>query len=135
MSDELDAMQSENFVPVQNESPEQTAPSVEADAAETPVKKRRGRPPKKRTDAETEGDVAAMESSKEEASVPVQAEFGAKSAARGTASFGGGDEPDFGDDADYAPASVQHVDSFEQGSRDGLKVISLFIRRYYASFF
>ena len=57
MSDELENMQSE---PVQNESsqPEAAAaaePSVPAEAADAPVvKKRRGRPPKKRPEAEAE---------------------------------------------------------------------------------
>ena len=57
MSDELENMQSE---PVQNESsqPEASAaaePSVPAEAADAPVvKKRRGRPPKKRPEAEAE---------------------------------------------------------------------------------
>ncbi len=123
MSDEMENMQSENQIPARNEAPEQTAPSMESDAAETPVKKRRGRPPKKRLDAEPEDEAVATESADEEASAPVQATFGARSAARKTASFGGGDDPDFGDDADYDPATVQHVDSFTPSSRDGLKVV------------
>ena len=49
MSDEMEAMQSENQNPAQNEMPEQAAPSMETEA-EAPVQKRRGRPPKKRTE-------------------------------------------------------------------------------------
>ena len=85
MSAEMENMQSENQIPAQNESPEQTAPSAEAEAAGTPVKKRRGRPPKKRTDAETEGEAAAAGSANEEGAAPVQSVFSARSAARGTA--------------------------------------------------
>ena len=55
MSDELEAMQSENQNPAPNEMPEQAAPSAEMESADTPVKKRRGRPPKKRSE-----DDAAM---------------------------------------------------------------------------
>ena len=58
MSDEMEAMQSENQNPAQNETPEQTAPAVEAEA-EAPVKKRRGRPPKKRPEGESEPETDA----------------------------------------------------------------------------
>ena len=51
MSDDLEAMQSETQAPAQNELPEQAAPPAETESAEAPVKKRRGRPPKKRTEA------------------------------------------------------------------------------------
>ncbi len=108
MSDELEAMQSENQNPVQNEMPEQAAPAAEAEA-EAPVKKRRGRPPKKRSD-DAATDAAPdlpLESAEE------------KPAASGDNSSG----PDFGDDGDYDPASVQHVDSFTPSSRKGLKAV------------
>ena len=123
MSDEMENMPSENQMSAPNETPEQAAPAAEADAVETPVKKRRGRPPKKRTEAEAEGESSA-EPVNEETQAPVRSAFGAKSFARDAAmSRGGAEDPDFGDDGDYDPASVQHVDSFTPSSRDGLKVV------------
>ena len=123
MSDELENMQSENQMPEQNEMPEQNPPSVEGEPA-APVKKRRGRPPKKRPEAEAGTEAEAGESfadtpieSGEMPATPVQAVSGAKS------SGGNEAEPDFGDDGDYDPVSVRHVESFEPSSRDGLKVV------------
>ncbi len=109
MSDELEAMQSENQNPAQNEMPEQAAPAVEAEA-ETPVKKRRGRPPKKRSE-----DDAAMDAAPD---LPLES-VGEKPAASGDNSS----DSDFGDDGDYDPASVQHVESFTPTSRKGLKAV------------
>ena len=54
MSDEMENMQSENQMPVQNDVQEQAAPATESEMADSPVKKRRGRPPKKRPETETE---------------------------------------------------------------------------------
>ena len=122
MSDEMENMQSENQMPVQDDVQEQAAPVTEAEFADAPVKKRRGRPPKKRLEAETEAESLPdfpPDPSSDEMSAPVRSVSGAKASARGTASFGGGDEPDFGDDADYAPASVQTASS----DRNGLKVV------------
>ncbi len=114
MSDELEAMQSENQNPAQNEMPEQAAPSAEAETAEAPLKKRRGRPPKKRL--ETGADEAAMDAAPD---LPLESVLKEKSAApRGKAS-----DADFGDDGDYDPASVQHVESFTPSSRKGLKAV------------
>ena len=127
MSDELENMQSEL---IQNEAvqPEAKAESAAgAESAEAPVKKRRGRPPKKRVEAEAES--APAETAAEPESIPenkpvksVQPVFGSKSAAHDAARDAEPD-PDFGDDGDYDPASVQHVESFTPGSRDGLKVV------------
>jgi len=127
MSDELENMPSESQMPAQNELPEQTPPAAETESADAPVKKRRGRPPKKRaeTGTEAETDVAPelpLESAEEQPSAPVQAVFGAKSAAHETSSRAA-EEPDFGEDGDYDPASVRHVDSFTPGSRSGLKAV------------
>ncbi len=128
MSDELETMPSENPMPEQKDSPEQAAPAAEAEA-ETPVKKRRGRPPKKRPEAEGESETDAapelpLESAQEEQpAAPVKASFGSKSAAHEPVSREGAAEPDFGEDGDYDPASVQHVDSFKPGSRSGLKAV------------
>ncbi len=124
MSDELENMQSE---PIQNESVQPAVPAepaAEAESAEAPVKKRRGRPPKKRTEAEAEAASAenAVSAPEEMPDAPAQPVFGSKSAAH-DASRASGPEPDFGDDGDYDPASVQHVESFTPGSRDGLKVV------------
>ena len=110
MSDEQENMQSE---PVQNESPQQAPESAEPTAvepAEAPAKKRRGRPQKKRQEAVEESPSNAGSESSVDAA-PVQSEFSSGSAS------------DFGDDGDYDPASVQHVDSFTPSSRDGLKVV------------
>ena len=121
MSDELETMQSEPIKnePVQPEAPAESA--VEAEHVEAPVKKRRGRPPKKRVDAEAEGapaEAVAEPESEPAAKQPVSA---SKTVARNARAS----EPelDFGDDGDYDPASVQHVESFTPGSRDGLKVV------------
>ena len=127
MSDELEAMQSEPQNPAQGEMPEQAAPSVEAEAAETPVKKKRGRP-RKRAEAGDEAaqDVAPdlpLEPAEEKPAAPVQAAFGSKSAAHESASRGNASEADFDDDGDYDPASVQHIDSFTPSSRKGLKAV------------
>ena len=126
MSDELENMQSENQNPVQNEMPEQAAPAVEAEA-EAPVKKRRGRPPKKRPEDDAEAENAPdlpLESAPEEKpAAPVQAAFGSKSAAHESASRSEMSSADFGEDGDYDPASVQHVDSFTPASRKGLKAV------------
>ncbi len=109
MSDELEAMQSENQNSAPNEMPEQSAPAIEAEA-EAPVKKRRGRPPKKRSD-----DNAAMDTAPDLPLEPAEE----KPAASGNNSS----DSDFGDDGDYDPASVQHVDSFTPSSRKGLKAV------------
>jgi len=109
MSDEMENMQSENPNPVQNEMPEQAAPAVETEA-EAPVKKRRGRPPKKRPE-----DDAAMDAAPD---LPLESTEG-KPAVSGDNSS----DPDFGDDGDYDPASVQHVDSFTPTPRKGLKAV------------
>ena len=122
MSDEMETMQSENEMPAQNDLQEQAAPAATSEVAETPVKKRRGRPSKKRTEADAEGENAPA-SADEEAAAPAGSAFGAKSAAHDVVSRGGMEEPDFGDDGDYDPVSVQHVDSFTPSSRDGLKVV------------
>ena len=123
MSDEKENMQSENQNPAQNEMPEQAAPAVEAEA-ETPVKKRRGRPPKKRQEEEAENaPELPLESAPGEKSAPVQASFGSRSAAHSAASGDTSSDSDFGDDGDYDPASVQHVDSFTPSSRKGLKAV------------
>ena len=126
MSDEMEAMQSENQNPAQNEMPEQAAPSVEAEA-DAPVKKRRGRPPKKRTEDDAAMDAAPdlpLESAPEEKpAAPVQATFGSKSAAHSAASRNSASDADFGEDGDYDPASVQHVESFTPTSRNGLKAV------------
>jgi len=130
MSDELEAMQSENSMPAQNELPEQAAPAAEAESAEAPVKKRRGRPPKKRSEAGE--DEAAMDAApdlplesapEEKPAAPVQAAFGSKSASHAAASRSNASAADFGEDGDYDPASVQHVDSFMPSSRKGLKAV------------
>ena len=113
MSDELEAMQSENENPVQNEMPEQAVPAVEAEA-ETPVKKRRGRPPKKRPEDEA-ADAAP--------DLPLESEPEEKPAARSAASRNDASDADFGEDGDYDPASVQHVESFTPTSRNGLKAV------------
>ena len=85
MSDELETMQSELIQnePVQPEAPAESA--VAAESAEAPVKKRRGRPPKKRVEAEAES--APAETAAEPESIPenkpvksAQAVFGSKSA-------------------------------------------------------
>ena len=122
MSDEMETMQSENEMPAQNDLQEQAAPAATSEVAETPVKKRRGRPSKKRTEADAEGENAPA-SADEEAAALAGSAFGAKSAAHDVVSRGGMEEPDFGDDGDYDPVSVQHVDSFTPSSRDGLKVV------------
>ena len=124
MSDELENMQSENQNPVQNETPEQAAPAVETEA-EAPVKKRRGRPPKKRPedDAENAPELPLESAPEEKPAAPVRAAFGSSSAAHSAASRGSASEADFGDDGDYDPASVQHVDSFRPSSRKGLKAV------------
>ena len=103
MSDELEAMQSENQNPAQNEMPEQAAPAVEAEA-EAPVKKRRGRPPKKRSEDDAAMDVAPdlpLESTEEKPAAPVQSAFGSRSAAHSAASGDNSSDSDFGDDGDY----------------------------------
>lgn len=124
MSDELENMQSE---PIQNEPVQPEAPAepvAETESAEAPVKKRRGRPPKKRAEAETESIPAetAAEPGSEPEEKPARPVFGSKSAAH-DAARASEPELDFGDDGDYDPASVQHVESFTPGSRDGLKVV------------
>ena len=122
MSDELENMQNESnqIEPAQPESP--AAESAAAETAEAPVKKRRGRPPKKR--AET-GDGAVASAPAETGSLfdsvpeePPAAPAGSKTASRTAAS-----ESDIGDDGDYDPASVHHVESFTPSPRDGLKVV------------
>jgi transcription termination factor Rho len=122
MSDEMENMPSEKQMPAQDEAQAQAAPAADAEA---PVKKRRGRPPKKRTEAESETEVAADTQIESEEShvAPVQAVFGSKPAARDEVPGGNAPEPDFGDDGDYDPASVRHVESFEPSSLDGLKVV------------
>ena len=114
MSDELENMQSE---PISNESsqpepaaaPETSAPAETDDAPV--VKKRRGRPPKKRAEAESE---AVQETDSLFESVPEKNVAPVSSAS---------DSSDFGEDGDYDPASVRHVESFTPSSRDGLKVV------------
>jgi len=110
MSDELENMQSD---PVQNETAQQASAPADhaAETAEAPAKKRRGRPPKKRPEAEEESASTAGTESPVDAA-PDHSAFNSESAA-----------PDFGDDGDYDPVSVQHVDSFTPSSRDGLKVV------------
>jgi transcription termination factor Rho len=123
MSDELETMQSE--MPIQNESVAPDSP-ISATEADAPVKKRRGRPPKKRPDAESdaESDAATdLSVTEEKAAAPSQAQFGTKSVVHDAASRDSKAEAEFGDDGDYDPASVQHVDSFTPSSRDGLKVV------------
>ena len=127
MSDEMENMQPENQMFEQNEMPEQISPASEPGTAETPVKKRRGRPLKKRTETEAESPVDTAsdfqpDSDPAEKTAPAPAAFGAKSAAHDASFRDGAEDPDFGDDGDYDPASVQHVDSFTPSSRDGLKV-------------
>jgi len=129
MSDELENMQSEPENQIQNEPAVQ--PSADAaesilagEVADAPVKKRRGRPPKKRPEAEAESAPAETESlfeSVSEEKPAAQPVFGAKSAAHDVAARAS--EPDFGDDGDYDPASVQHVESFTPSTRNGLKVV------------
>ena len=126
MSDEMENMQSENQMFEQNEMPEQISPASEPEAAEAPVKKRRGRPPKKRPETEAGSPADApsdFPSEADPAGKPAPAAFGAKSAAHDASFRSGADDRDFGDDGDYDPASVQHVDSFTPSSRDGLKVV------------
>ena len=122
MSDELENMQSE---PIQNDPVQPAAPAepaVEAESAEAPVKKRRGRPPNKRAEAEAATAETAAEPGSEPEEKPARPVFGSKSAAH-AASRDSEPELDFGDDGDYDPASVQHVESFTPGSRYGLKVV------------
>ena len=115
MSDELEAMQSENLAAVQNELPEQAAPAAEAEA-EAPVKKRRGRPPKKRPEEEAEAEIASASDLPQDAAP--EEKPAAPSASRANAL-----DTDFGEDGDYDPASVQHIDSFTPASRKGLKAV------------
>ena len=132
MSDEKENMQSESMTQIQNEPAEQmpVSPAAEnapaGESAEAPVKKRRGRPPKKRPEADAESAPAGTESlfesePEETPAAPAQPVFGAKSSAHDAAARAS--EPDFGDDGDYDPGSVQHVESFTPSSRDGLKVV------------
>ena len=102
MSDEMENMQSENQMPAQDEMPEQNPPAADADA---PVKKRRGRPPKKRPEAGADGaamdaapDLPLESAPEEKPAAPVQASFGSKSASHEAASSGSASEADFGDD-------------------------------------
>jgi len=131
MSDEMENMQSEPVNPVQNEPMEPVQPvaaesAPAGESAEAPVKKRRGRPSKKRQETETEAPSAETDSlfesgTEDKPAAPARQVFGSKSAAHDAAARPA--DQDFGDDGDYDPASVQHVDSFTPSSRDGLKVV------------
>ncbi len=87
--------------------------SGDTEAAEAaPVKKRRGRPPKKRVDEPVEA------AGQDDGDNLFDAAPAAAPAAQDDAF-----SPESGDDGDYDPASVRHVDSFTPSSRDGLKVV------------